>query len=182
MLGLLIWGKRNYGTTDQVPGIFHIETNFFHIWFVPLFPLKTFLILGPDRGVQIPVSSKSVWAVYLRLFSVLGLIVSWITMMATIGNANPGNPTIPVVSFVLVCGLCYFAFAGKQLQLASYERAIELCSHLGAHEDHYKQKIDQHFHKIDGVVAAEAIILEDDVDQEDVEFQDETGVQKQEIV
>ena len=171
MLGLIIWGKRNYGTTDQVPGIFHIETNFFHIWFIPLFPLKTFLILGPNRGVQIPVSSKSAWVVYLRMFSVLGLIVSWINVMATIGNAIP---VIPVVFFALFCGLCYFAFAGKQLKLASYERAIELCSHLGAHEDHYKQKIDRHFHKIDGVVAAEATIVEDDVNQEKGGFQDET--------
>lgn len=35
---LAIWGANYIGKVDQVPGLFHVQTRFTHVFFVPLFP------------------------------------------------------------------------------------------------------------------------------------------------
>ncbi len=50
-----IFGMRMFGQTDRVPGVFHVATRFFHICFVPLYPMKSILVLeegtGRDGGI-----------------------------------------------------------------------------------------------------------------------------------
>lgn len=76
-----VHGEHMYGYVDRVPGLCHVATQFFHINFVPLFPLGTYLILegaNPQQGPQgkrIPMSAKSVLLGYFRGWVGLGAIV-----------------------------------------------------------------------------------------------------------
>lgn len=89
-----ILGTEFYGTVDRVPGRCYVTTVFFHICFLPLFPLGTMIVReGSERGsfirgtvdgIRIPLTLKSVLIGYLRgwsgvtaivLFTLTGLIV-----------------------------------------------------------------------------------------------------------
>ncbi len=67
-----VFGTRNYGYVDRIPGIGFVVTQFFHINFVPLAPTQSFFVVeGSEsgngfRGKVIAMSGKSVWAGYLR--------------------------------------------------------------------------------------------------------------------
>ncbi len=41
----LVWGERFYGQCDQVPGTLHVLTRFFHLWWFPLVPRESWLVL-----------------------------------------------------------------------------------------------------------------------------------------
>ena len=41
----LVFGHRNYGKADQVGDFCYVTTQFFHLWFIPLIPVQSFIIL-----------------------------------------------------------------------------------------------------------------------------------------
>ena len=59
-------GERNSGMVDRVPGIFHLKTRFFSIFWFPVMPLASYLVLtAPDaerQKLRMPLSGKSVFA------------------------------------------------------------------------------------------------------------------------
>ena len=61
------------GKCDAVPGFFHVATRFFHINFVPLIPIETYLVLSRNgnsfRGVKIPMSGKTVGLAWGRFIT-----------------------------------------------------------------------------------------------------------------
>jgi hypothetical protein len=67
-----VHGEHMYGYVDRVPGLCSVATQFFHINFVPLFPLGTYIVLegaSPQQGPQgkrIPMNAKSVLVGYFR--------------------------------------------------------------------------------------------------------------------
>jgi hypothetical protein len=67
---IFIFGVRLFGKVDVVPGRFHVATEFYHIQFVPIVPMQTYLVLEEDgdgwQGVKIPLCRKSVTAAWLR--------------------------------------------------------------------------------------------------------------------
>jgi hypothetical protein len=86
---IILYGSQLYGKVDHVPGLFYVVTTFGHIWYFPLIPTGSYLIIddGTDEnGVQITMSMKSVLMGWMRAFSfVIGailLIVGVSTMMA----------------------------------------------------------------------------------------------------
>jgi hypothetical protein len=60
-------GTHLYGKVDQVPGLLHVGTQFFHLNFVPLVPMGSYLVLhgvsnsDETPGMPIPWSRKSVF-------------------------------------------------------------------------------------------------------------------------
>lgn len=68
---MLHFGTHHYGKVDQVPGLFHVKTKFFHVHFLPLIPLGSYLHLenaaveGHD-GIPIDWSWKSVLFAWVR--------------------------------------------------------------------------------------------------------------------
>ncbi|WP_207532859.1 hypothetical protein [Desertivirga arenae] len=52
-----------------------VETKFFHVWFIPLFPISSILVTAKEfnsrRGIELPLSRKSVCATYMRLVTLL---------------------------------------------------------------------------------------------------------------
>ncbi len=76
---MIVFGTRMYGRVDQMPEGY-IATHFFHIWFVPLFPIKSILVTDDSndrnvRGIPMGWSGKSILAAYVRTAGVLGTLV-----------------------------------------------------------------------------------------------------------
>src|SRR5437762_2645960 len=42
---LLVWGSKLYGRVDDVPGMFYVATRFGHLWYLPLIPMGSFVVL-----------------------------------------------------------------------------------------------------------------------------------------
>jgi hypothetical protein len=79
---IIFWGHRFYGTVDKIDGVF-VATRFAHLWFIPLIPVESYLVLGagPSRpqGVALSVRlhRRSVTAGYLRIWSLIALFACW---------------------------------------------------------------------------------------------------------
>src|SRR3954466_4220447 len=81
----IIFGSRLTGKVDEVPGLFHVATRFGHVYYLPLFPLQSYIVLGRDgrrfRGVPIPLNTKSVLLAWARglpsLAAVVATVVTW---------------------------------------------------------------------------------------------------------
>ncbi len=78
---MIIFGFRHFGKVDEIEGLGHVRTRFFHIWFIPLIPFGSVFVLGEEggqlQGMGIPMSGKSVLAAYVRcglFFALLGLV------------------------------------------------------------------------------------------------------------
>jgi hypothetical protein len=71
---VIIWGQRMYGRVDRFAGS-HVATRFFHLYYVPLIPLSSWLVLaehdeGRFQGIQVPLQLRSVMLAWTRLASV----------------------------------------------------------------------------------------------------------------
>jgi hypothetical protein len=76
---LIVCGSRLYGKVDVVPDFFHVQTRFGHLSFIPLLPLRSFLIVDrerdAERAVPIPLSLKSVIVGWLQGSAVAAMAV-----------------------------------------------------------------------------------------------------------
>jgi len=73
----LVFGSGFFGKTAQFNEQW-VETKFFHVWFIPLFPLSSMFVTGSKfrqrSGFNLALDKKSVIATYCRLlFSILTL-------------------------------------------------------------------------------------------------------------
>ena len=87
---VIIYGTRLMGKVDQVEALGHVATQFFHLYYVPLIPTGSYLVLseqGDDfRGVSVPLSFKSVLTAWLRAGTFLGFVVCTIVAIVTIAD------------------------------------------------------------------------------------------------
>lgn len=75
---MIIAGTRTMGKVDTVPGVAHVATQFFHVWFLPLLPLRSLVVDesgAGNRGVPIAMSYKSVIVGYFRGWALMGGIL-----------------------------------------------------------------------------------------------------------
>ena len=62
----IVWGQRLYAKVDRVPGVLYVATLFFHLMFIPLFPLGGIVVAERDgRAAPIPMSWKSMLLAYV---------------------------------------------------------------------------------------------------------------------
>ena len=143
---MVIWfGKRLYGKVDEVPGVFHVATQFFHLQFFPLIPLQSLIVLaGTDgeRGVPTAMSLKSVLMAWFRAFlliSMIGCVVWGIVEMAEASNRNrPVGPALvaPIVGFVGTTACYWFSV---RFSRAGFDRARDLAVQVGLPEEVIEQ-------------------------------------------
>lgn len=149
---IIIYGSRLYGKVDVVPGFFHVETKFGHLWYIPLIPVGSYLILNKSgdgwNGVQIPLNFKSICFAWLRAASLVGGVVASIIALAT---AKEGVEHWLTPAMVGVGSLITFALftMHKGFTHASYDRAHQLGELVGI-SDRGKQLIDQLYGSWDG--------------------------------
>lgn len=82
----LIFGTSNYGKTDELPGLCYVATEFFHVYYVPVIPLRSLLIVeGTDEKQfkKIDMSGKSVMLTYLRGMAGVGALICTVIFVAT---------------------------------------------------------------------------------------------------
>lgn len=81
---IVIYGHRTYGAVDEQGGQYAV-TRFAHIYYMPLFPTSSMWMTGPERGIPIKMSGKSVLAAYARTWGTVGAIAC---LFATLGGGG----------------------------------------------------------------------------------------------
>jgi hypothetical protein len=115
-----IHGERLFGRVHRVPGLFYVATMFFHFNFVPMWPLRSFLVQeGSDHGdafegVRIPMSFRSVVAGYMRgwlaaaaIFA--GIVGAFATTAFYVGSEGVGLAAA-LAAGAAVFGVFWFVF------------------------------------------------------------------------
>jgi len=93
---MIVFGVRLFGKTEIVPGVFFIATRFFHICFIPLLPMQSFVILADGEGAALPsLHWGSISMAWLRGLLFLGAVVlgfmAWdkLEQQASIAQVRP---------------------------------------------------------------------------------------------
>jgi hypothetical protein len=135
---LFVFGLRLYGRVDAVPGQFHVATEFYHVQFLPVVPMQTWLITSQDgsgwQGVKIPLCRKSVAVAWARGVSALATVVAGIWALAEAGGRTGGDWQAPA-ALTLVAALVFAATKfSHAINRAICERACELARLAGYRE------------------------------------------------
>lgn len=139
---LLIWGSRQYGKVDEVPGLFHVATRFFHIWFIPLIPLQSYIVLqrtgNSFHGMATSMSGKSVLAGYARIWPFFVSAACMLFALPMFALAKTGSIVAGVVAVLIAAGCMVggiLSYTHASMQRATYERAVELAEKLKLPEE-----------------------------------------------
>lgn len=122
---MIIVGKRLFGKVDCVPGLFYIATTFLHVFYFPLIPLGSFIVLANSAQkneygdtahmvIKTSFSVKSWLMAYIRGAMIGAIVISLAVVILTLAGALEGMQryaddgslwmvTIPivVVAFIL---------------------------------------------------------------------------------
>jgi hypothetical protein len=137
----LAYGSRLYGRTDAVPELFHVATQFLHVWFIPICPKQSYIVLEETgdgfRGVPIGDDRKSILIGYARSWSFLSVIgcIAWMGIaFADVSDSDASSREKGLASLATFC-FVFLAFlscyANCIHQYADYDRAMELARKLG---------------------------------------------------
>src|SRR5689334_9403375 len=125
------YGADSFGMCDVVPGLFYIQTQFFHVCFVPLIPLQTQLVIRkPGIGTciyQIPFCIKSILFAWIRTASFFGIcIAAWNTADAWFDqhSATRAELFAAITIFSTTCFAYFMIYPRKKLP--GYARACHL--------------------------------------------------------
>ena len=173
---MIIFGTRLFGETDRVPGLFHVTTRFFHIDFLPLVPIASYVVFETRRGgttrssggIAIPVSGKSIMVAWIRAIACICLIGTFIAMMITKDESGLGSIAFlsSLTGFLTFCVVVPFVMWHKLTRNATYERAQEICSFFPpSARPALKRHIDVRFGKVAVEINpphATVIVIDDD--------------------
>lgn len=139
-----VYGEHLFGRVHSTPGLFYVATMFWHINFVPLIPLRTFVVLeGTEKdegfhGKRIRMSFRSVLAGYLRGWLAAAAILSAGAGALAAGSfyfgAQGANFLIVLALSALVVGLFWFIFATRTWWFLPVQATLLLGS-IGVYHD-----------------------------------------------
>ncbi len=49
---MIIYGTRTYGRVDEIEDVGAVETKFFHVFWVPLIPMRSMFVFDDDEGLD----------------------------------------------------------------------------------------------------------------------------------
>jgi len=103
---VIIWGQRMYGRVDRYAGA-HVSTRFFHLYYVPLIPISSWLVLGTNdddsfQGIQVPLSLRSVALAWTRVASVAAGIGAIAAAASALGGHHPSSTADVVGAMIYV--------------------------------------------------------------------------------
>ena len=136
---LVIHGTSLYGKVDQVKGLFHVATLFFHINWVPVIPRKSYLIFEgkaakrAPQGVPIGISGKSILFAWGRFLLLIGgcLALPLGCMLAALEARGPESATLALVAATLPIVSIACLILSYRFCHARPERALELARLAG---------------------------------------------------
>jgi hypothetical protein len=111
---IVIWGQRMYGRVDRMGGS-HVATRFFHLYYVPLIPLSSWLVLEEQDddqflGLQLPLQLRSIATAWLRVGSILTLLIAGWNVIEHVNSPFAG----------LADGAAWAALGGLSVAFALY--------------------------------------------------------------
>ena len=117
----MIVGDNYYGKVDHLPGLFFVKTRFLHVWWIPLVPRESYVMVdGPGReghrGVRIPFCWRSClwgWArAFLLMASLWGLFAGVMFLWAKPpdGKSPPVGLSAGFLAFSLVNATLFLHF------------------------------------------------------------------------
>lgn len=137
---IYVFGTQRYGKVDQVPGLFHVATEFFHVQYIPLIPVKSWLVIdstvqgGRFRGVPLGWYGKSIFFAWLRFGSFIGGLLCAIG--AVVFGVQVMDRRVDMLPAAVVCAVLapllfvLFGFSYK-LSRAGPTRALDLAKRCG---------------------------------------------------
>lgn len=129
---IIFFGSGMYGKTDEVPGLFHVETRFGHVYWLPVIPLGSYIVLekyGDEfSGASIGLSGKSVLMAWGRILCPVALVLSALAFYVALQTQTWMVPlAVMMLSGVGIWG-CWVRTGCRR---ASYARAIALGEKVG---------------------------------------------------
>jgi hypothetical protein len=130
---VLIVGWKLYGKTQQVPGIFHVATEFFHVYYFPILPKQSYVVLdqtpGEFRGVPIELSWRSIVIAWLRGAMFIPLLFSGVMALGICLHFKFQAVSLlfPAVTIALALAL-WRSYHWRYFRYATYERAMQLAT------------------------------------------------------
>ncbi|MEI8257807.1 MAG: hypothetical protein WCJ30_19190, partial [Deltaproteobacteria bacterium] len=128
---IVIYGSRMYGKIDRCGPTF-VATLFAHIYWLPLFPLGSKLVLeenadGTHRFIPAGLNWRSVLAAYLRTWGVIGAIAAvFTTVPLAMSQYDASGEVLEMIMTVASVVVCVAAVAGAWAwlgRLSADERA-----------------------------------------------------------
>jgi hypothetical protein len=107
---MIVFGVRLFGKAEIVPGVFFIATRFFHICFIPLIPMQSFVILADGEGAALPgLYWGSVSMAWLRGLLLAGAVVLAVMAWNKLEAQAPFSQAQPISLLALGCVAGFFA-------------------------------------------------------------------------
>ncbi len=132
---VIISGTRMAGKVDALPRVGYVSTRFFHLYWVPLIPLQSFLVFREDdddiNGVPLPLQWKSILVGWLRGASWFTLATAPLLAVMTYLDGHPLHAAVALGLWVLAAALLPLLHFCRGVREASYERAIALAELAG---------------------------------------------------
>lgn len=101
---MIIFGVRLFGKAEIVPGVFFIATRFFHVCFIPLIPMQSFVILPDGDGAALPgLHWGSISMAWLRGLLALGAVVLSFMAWNKLEAQAPLSQARPMLLLALGC-------------------------------------------------------------------------------
>lgn len=136
---VIISGVRFAGKVDAVPRIGHVATRFFHLYWIPLIPVGTFLVTAEKdddfTGFPLPLNAKSIVVGYLRTIGWVGLAAAVVAAFMAVGEKQHQLAGLAVAGGAIAAALLLALYRLAIFTHATYERAIELGRHVGLPPD-----------------------------------------------
>jgi hypothetical protein len=124
------WGSFNVGRTDDVPSSCYVTTKFIHVWFLPIIPIGSYLIVegvvdsyGIPREFPIPFSGKSLLLGWMRAWTLFTAILAGCFAYVFIGAFGLGKAWVPLGLAAGSLMACVWLTFGRVFRHAGGERA-----------------------------------------------------------
>jgi len=112
---IIVGGRRLYGKVEQI-GSTYIATTFTFLQFLPLFPVKSHIVLGEGSSgthdvVDIKLHGKSVAAGYLRAYGIAATLLSFIPGLVMAGTSETQTALAGAGTVLFCAGMTTAAFS-----------------------------------------------------------------------
>lgn len=112
---VVVFGSTLYGKVESVPGVCHVATRFLHLFFIPLFPTGSWLVIedselaqGGADNIRLPAMHwGSVGIAWLRFFLLLAAFILGIIAATKLALDRPLTQTVPMIALGVVCAAAF---------------------------------------------------------------------------